>query len=416
MKTNKYRLLWLIPTALALIIAITLALLPGSEDSAAAFGLVARAASPDDITDAAEALPDALYPLFEGTAAELLGGGKNTVYSPISSYISLAMTAQCARGDSRQQILDAAGCKTADELARHTGELWRSLYFSGSAVASSLWVNSGAGLKGDVLRALTDDCYASVYRGDLNSDETLAELKAWLKDNTGDDLHALTDDIEMPATSGLALLNALEFEQKWAEPFYTDDIWQNEFYTQNGSVTADFMHTTAQLGYSDFDGFSSVVKDFADGSSLCVLLPDEGVSVEELLSDSTALYRAAYKGDYEKRRVALSLPKFSITDSHDMAACYKALGITDVYDESKADLTALSDDLAGYWIGSSMQGAAVTVDENGAKASAFGMEVGVAKGEAPDTVYFSADRPFVFVIFSKTSLPMFVGAVYDPTE
>ena len=88
------------------------------------------------------------------------------------------------------------------------------------------------------------------------------------------------------------------------------------------------------------------------------------------------------------------------------------MGVTDAFDESKADFSPLSDEaavLAGV-----MQAARVKVDEDGVEGAAYTEAIVDLKcAEAPGAkpVEMCLDRPFVFVVATSDGIPLFVGTV-----
>jgi serine protease inhibitor len=58
-------------------------------------------------------------------------------------------------------------------------------------------------------------------------------------------------------------------------------------------------------------------------------------------------------------------------------------------------------------------GAGVSMDEEGAKASAFTVD-SISGLLPPDEIVFALDRPFMFIITGIDGLPLFVGIVNQP--
>lgn len=54
--------------------------------------------------------------------------GENTIYSPLSLWSALAMLAQCAGGESRQQVLSALGSDGLETLREQVAQVWQGLY------------------------------------------------------------------------------------------------------------------------------------------------------------------------------------------------------------------------------------------------------------------------------------------------
>ena len=103
------------------------------------------------------------------------------------------------------------------------------------------------------------------------------------------------------------------------------------------------------------------------------------------------------------------MPKFDVSSSLDLRKNLRQLGVTDVFDDAKADFSPTFNSPA--YVSMIQHSARVTVDEEGCTAAAFTV-IGADTSAAPeDTVDFVLDRPFIFVITADDSTPLFVGIV-----
>lgn len=142
------------------------------------------------------------------------------------------------------------------------------------------------------------------------------------------------------------------------------------------------------------------------------ILPDEGVSVNELLADEEALSFLAASEDWEnktKANVFLSLPKFEVSSSLDLEEPLKRLGVTDCFDETLADFSPLIGETQARVTGAT-HGACVRVDEKGVEGAAFTL-IAMGTTESSKPIGFTVDRPFIFVITGEDGTPMFIGVV-----
>ena len=119
------------------------------------------------------------------------------------------------------------------------------------------------------------------------------------------------------------------------------------------------------------------------------LLPDEGVSPEELLDggDGVDFLFTADKSQWDRQKFALedqSIPKFDVADQFDLGDGLKALGVTDVYDPERADFTPMTTDVDGpITLSMANHAARVVIDEEGCTAAAFTVEA-VGGAAIPD--------------------------------
>ena len=114
-----------------------------------------------------------------------------------------------------------------------------------------------------------------------------------------------------------------------------------------------------------------------------------------------------------EKRVAVSFPQFTLEDSHDLNPILQDMGITDVFDETKADLTGISPS-PNLYLSKVVHKTFVEVDENGTQAVAASGAVGLEMS-SPSWETFNANHPFLFFIrHNKTQTMLFYGRVCSP--
>ena len=149
------------------------------------------------------------------------------------------------------------------------------------------------------------------------------------------------------------------------------------------------------------------------------ILPDEGISPEELLSDNAVMALVCHPEDWKDQKYLVihgAYPKFDVSSQIDLCSGLKKLGITDVFHPKMSDFTPMTEDVKHLFVGEAKHGARVKIDEAGVIAAAYTeMQVWLGAPLPPkDEIDFIVDRPFLFVITSKDSLPLFVGIVHQP--
>lgn len=353
--------------------------------------------------------------------------GKNRVCSPLNIYMALSMLAQLTGGESQEQILSLLGSDSMSSLRQQAGNVWNCNYRDDGALtsilASSLWLNQDVKFNQGTMDILARDFYASSYRGEMGSKQFNKAIQSWLNEQTGGLLEEQAGNIELDSDTILALATTVYFKAKWHGGFSKDKTSLQTFHTPTGDVKADFM--CQQDGQSYFRGnkFAAVSQPFEQGGDMWFLLPDEGVTPEELLSDKEALefLFTSEKYEWEQQKYLLvnkSIPKFDVSSQLDLKDGLKALGITDIFDPLQSDFTPMTTDVDVPIILSRADHAArVVIDEEGCTAAAFTVMAANAAGiPLNEEVDFVLDRPFLFCITGDSGLPLFVGIVNYPAE
>jgi len=368
-----------------------------------------------------------LQSFFARSAQAFLAGeaGENRVYSPLNVYMALGMLAQLTGGESREQILTLLGSGSMDELRAQSSDVWNANYRDDGAVtsilASSLWLNQDVKFNRNTMKILARDFYASSYRGEMGTEEFDQALQSWLNEQTGGLLEEQAGNIQMDRDVILALATTLCFKATWDSEFSEEETVPQTFHTPAGDAETDFMHQRKYQSYYRGDRFAAVSQSFTWSGSMWFLLPDEGVTPEELLSDSEAMdfLFATNKKQWEQQEgifVNKAIPKFDVSSQFDLREGLQALGVTDVFDPLCSDFTPMTTDVKDPIVLSQADHAArVVIDEEGCTAAALTVLkfVPTSLMISPE-VDFVLDRPFLFCITGDSGLPLFVGIVNHP--
>ena len=367
-----------------------------------------------------------LEAFFTDSAAEVLNGAgeENRVYSPLNTYLALAMLAELTDGESRAQILSLLGQDSIDALRTRANRIWNANYrddgFSKCIPAGSVWLNESYPLKEAPLKTLAESYYSSSFQGEMGSRDYLKCMRGWLSEATGGMLDEQAGDLTMEPNDALLLLTTLFYEAAWGEEFLAENNEQGVFHAPGGDVPAEYMFRSEYGFYYYGERFSAVEKILVDSSRMWFILPDEGVGMDELLSDEEyrKFVRITMQPDvfWEKSRnvtINLRLPKFDVSSGMDLADTLRALGVTDCFDPERADFTPLSGQT--LWVGSVQHDARLTVDEQGVRAAAYTGISLKAEAEPPEEeVDFTLDRPFLFLLVSADDVPLYTGVVNQP--
>lgn len=352
--------------------------------------------------------------------------GENRVYSPLNVYMALSMLAQLTGGESREQILALLGSDSMEDLRRQAGDVWNSNYRDDGALtsilANSLWLNRDVEFNRDTMDILARDFYASSYRGKMGSGQFNRALQSWLNEQTGGLLKEQAGNIGMDSDTILALASTVYFRAKWSSEFSKQDTTPQTFHTPSGDMETEFMHQRDDQTYYWGDNFTSISQEFKQGGSMWFLLPDEGISPEELLSDSQAMDFLFDTDRYEWENqkflfVNKSIPRFDVVSQFDLKEGLQTLGVTHVFDPAQSDFTPMTTDVgAPVVLSQTSHAARVVIDEEGCTATAFTVMAGSGAAAPPDDeVDFVLDRPFLFCITGDSGLPLFVGIVNYPS-
>lgn len=346
--------------------------------------------------------------------------GENSAYSPINIYLLLGMLAESTDGASRAQILSLAGAESIEDIRARSKALWNALYFNSDdeklVLGASVWLDAKAKnvYNEETLARLASDYYASSFAGEMGSAEYNKEFRGWFNKMTDGMLKDRVEELELNDDTIIALATTICFINQWANPFDESDTTEEVFHAATGDVKAKFMHETAVGLYYRGERFTAVYK-YLRNSRMWMILPDEGVSVDEILDDPELEKLLDYRKDnMTEAMIHLGVPKFDVVGDTDLLETLPKLGVTDIFNLN-ADFSPLLNG-SGSFVSEAKHSARVQIDEKGVKAAAFA-EVQLSRGILPTPdgeLYITLDRPFLFMVTGLGETPLFAGVVEKP--
>lgn len=364
---------------------------------------------------------------YRRTMAAFLAGeaGENRVYSPLNVYMALSMLAEAADGNSRRQILDLLGQSSLSALRQKNAALWNGVYLDDGAVlsrlANSLWLAEGERWQydSDTANLLAKHYYASVFKGKMGDPAYDAALQKWINDQTDNLLTEQAADLKFDPDTALALVSTICFRAKWVDEFNPEATVDGKFHAAAGDVDCRYMKQGG-YGFAYYGNrFTAISKGLDDGAyQMIFFLPDEGVSVDQLLTDGQVM---EVLEEFDRSSIAkylnirMTIPQFDVASDRDLVAGLQTLGVTDVFDTQKGDFSGiLNPQTEPMYVSKVDHAARVTIDEEGVTAAAYTVELLAGAGAPQETLDFVVDRPFMFAITGPGDTLLFTGIVEQP--
>ncbi len=386
---------------------------------APAFGDVEAKQSIREDNRVSQAALDAMEQFSMHTASRILSEEKgNTLYSPYSLYIALALAASGAEGATQKEMLSLLGGNSPGNISRlaaDTGKLIRLLHTDNEIgrlkTASSLWIQQGNSFKKKYESLVSSSFYASMYNVDFAQKETAEKMGEWVREHTGGQI---SPSIQPDSQQVMAILNTLDFKDEWSDAFDESQTVQGVFYPEEGGrVNATFMSRNYYTAdYTKGDRFASATLRLKNGGAMTFVLPDKGVSVKELVATpekTRALLPASGKTAY---KLELKVPKFDYSSELELVKALQAVGMkTPFTDQAKFSL--MSD--TPVFISQITQNTHIAIDEKGVEAAAF-TQLLMASGGLPagGPAELILDRPFLYSITAANGTVLFTGICRMP--
>lgn len=368
---------------------------------------------------------------FRGT---LLSEKKeNTACSPVNLYFIMAMLTEMTSGETQEELLEALGQSAVQTVREQSRKIWNIVYedteISKCILGNSLWLNKNISYQPDVLETVADNYYASTYQGEMGTASMDKTIQDWVNKMTGNVLEEQAKGITTSKNTAAVLLSSANFYAQWGTPFPEKNTKKAVFYNADGSkVNCDFMKRTVMGSYIyRRDDFTAVPISFEESKEMWIFLPNEGVSVDNLLEEDMGevlqIVSDTTSKEGEWAEVTIKLPKFQIdTGEVDLIPAMKEMGVESLFHEGDADFSQLVGDTGQeqhtIYANKAVQASKVGVDENGCSVASY-TEVELRDGSAlPEKKYtMNCNRPFLFVIGDiYYGIPVFAGVVNEMTE
>ena len=341
---------------------------------------------------------------------------QSKVISPLSVSYLMGMLANGADGDTQKEILAALG--VGNVTLQTLNESYRALLNSTATadkqttinIANYIAADKHFSLKSDFRNTVGKMYDAGVESLDFSSSKAVDKINQWCSKQTNGMIPKIVD--QLSASDVAVLMNAIYFEGTWETPFEKELTKEENFrgYTRD-IKRVQMMHQEDNFSYLSNNTFEAVTLPYGNRTyNMTVLLPKEGVSIEEMMKQLDAQKIGSLYRDMEKCVVDLKLPKFTTSTEVVLNDAISKLGAPSVF-TGAANFKNMSD--ASIFISKMLQKAKIEVSEEGTKAAAItaGMVAMTALNpDEPRHVKFHANRPFVYIITERqTGAIFFIG-------
>ena len=355
--------------------------------------------------------------LFEKTAKM-----QSTVISPISVSYLMAMLANGANGQTKADIMKALQLEEKDlddmnalykMMIQRCGNTDKGTTLN---IANYFAMNKEVKLEDAYANKMKNIYNAGIESLDFTSQKTTAHINNWCKKNTNGMIPSIIDKVD--ANASAYIMNAIFFNGTWADKFSKSQTKNDNFrgYTRDIAMVP-MMHKSDKLLYWGNDMYTAVRIPYSNSSyTMTVMLPNEGVSIDEMLKTMENADLTAWRQDAEQCIVDLKLPRFTTEADVTLNNIISELGAANIFN-SNADFTNIAK--SNIFVSQMFQKAKIEVSEEGTKAAAVTaaiMTMSALPTEEPKHVTFHANRPFVYMITEANTNAIFFMGQYTGKE
>ena len=342
----------------------------------------------------------------------------NFMISPYSLNSTLAMLWNGAKGDTKAEIETVMGFDNEDSdiVNGYFKKVGNALLeidpLTKLAIANSIWYKKDAILKSDFKESIEKWHNAEIKGVDFSLPTTKNEMNQWCSDNTNNLINNVIE--ETNASDLIYLMNALYFKGQWMQDyeFKESNTRLLEFTLEDESkTTVPIMNQRNHLRQVENEVFTGVSLPFGNNAfSMRLFLPQEGVSLNEMVSELATPGYQASNGEWEIGAINLFMPKFKIAYKHSYNDVLTKMGMEKTF-SGEGDYSGAFEGL-DMSVSNVEQHTFLEVNEKGAEAAAVTVVNGTTAPLFRAVVF---NRPFVFQIReNSTGCVLFMGRVGNP--
>lgn len=359
------------------------------------------------------------FELFQKVNASL-DEPKNTMISPMSVSLALAMVYNGTDGDTKKQMEDMLhkSGMTPDEINENYKELVAALSSHDPkvelAISNAIFYKNTFPVKNEFITTNQNYYNADVAGLDFSqTTETMNKVNGWVNTNTKGKIEKILDQVSPDDI--MYLLNAIYFNGEWQYRFNSKETTNMPFTKEDNQVVqAPTMTIENKFNYFSNQTFQMLEIPYGSGKySMLVFLPASGKTTNDVISLLNPGNMTDWLSKMTEQNRKLYLPKFEFKFDQSLVDVLKALGMTDAF-SSNANFSGIADG-GNLEISEVMHKTYIKVDERGTEAAAVTAVIFTNTAAHNDS--FRIDHPFVFAIREKdTNAILFVGKVMNPTQ
>ncbi|XP_032740128.1 serpin B6-like [Rattus rattus] len=376
-------------------------------------------------------------PLLEANATfalkvlRVLGedSSKNVFFSPLSMFSSLSMILLGANGTTASQIskiLSLYNCNGSGggDVHQHFQSLLTEVNKSDRRhmlkTSNSVFVEDSF----EILASFKDSC-RKFYEAEIENmdfkgapEQSRQHINTWVAKKTEDVIRELLSPGTVNSNTQLVLMNSFYFKGIWEKPFNKEDTREMPFkVSKNEKKIVQMMFNKSNFRTYYVEDISTtliLLPYLGNQLSITIMLPDEYVELRTVENQITyeKLIEWTRLENTQEEEVEIFLPRFKLEESYDMKDVLCKLGMTDAFEDGRADFSGISSK-PGLFLSKVVHKSVVEVNEEDTETAAPTEIVTMGSPLSPQCLV--ADHPFLFLIQDDRSKAiLFLGRFSSP--
>uniref|UniRef100_A0A673NC29 Leukocyte elastase inhibitor-like n=1 Tax=Sinocyclocheilus rhinocerous TaxID=307959 RepID=A0A673NC29_9TELE len=341
----------------------------------------------------------------------------NMFFSPLSISAALSMVYLGARGDTAKEMEKVLSFSSVSDVHSHFETLTSTINSPSASyilkLANRLYGEKTFGFLPEYLDSTLKLYHAELQAVDFigASDESRQLINKWVEEQTENKIKDLLQPGVINGLTRLVLVNAIYFKGTWMHTFEALNTREMPFkINQNEHRPVQMMYQKEMFPFRYIPEYELQVLELPYKQEELSIKSADGyeLTLDKLL-DWTKRDKMAMRMD-----IGVHLPKFKLEVESSLSEVLQEMGMSSVFQETKADLTGMSSQ-CGLFISAVIHKAFVEVNEEGTEAAAATAVI-VECDCYVQFQSFTADHPFLFFIrHNPTNSIHFLGRFRGPS-
>ncbi|CAG2190119.1 AT3 [Mytilus edulis] len=340
--------------------------------------------------------------------------------SPYSITAAFLLLMVGASGRSKQQISSALfqnSIFSEEEKLRYHKSLNSYIIHQAGvnvslASANRLFVNNQFTVLQNVREKAKQYFGADISLKDFTTPKASALImNRWVSKQTNGKIKDLIKEEWIDSNMVMFIINAIYFKATWEKQFSPKNTRKGKFYLPfKKTIEVDMMNIRTAVPYFKGRDFSAIALPFRGGNfDMVFILPDEKVGLQNIETKITPKFLKTISSGFKRRFSSITIPKFKLQSEFDLKVELPKLGVTEIFDELKANFTNLIvERTPNLFVKVAVHKAVFNLNEAGVEGAA-GTVFGIGS-KSGGGLEFTANRPFLFYVRDvKSGLILFIG-------
>ncbi|XP_026984446.1 serpin B6-like [Sagmatias obliquidens] len=349
-------------------------------------------------------------------------------FSPISIPSALAMVFMGAKGNTVAQMSQALSLSKSSSGGGDVHQGFQNLLTEVNRTSTQYLLRTVNRLFAEktygFLPSFKDSC-RKFYQAETEeldfisaAEESRKHISTWVAQRTEGKITDLLSPNSVDPMTCLFLVNAIYFKGNWKNQFNKQHTKQSLFKVSKNvekAVQMIFRKSTFKMTYIGEIFTKILVLPYIGRElNMIIMLSNENTDLKTVAKDlAYEKFIEWTRPDLMEEEVEVSLPRFKLGKSYGMEGVLRTLGVTDAFEDTRADFSAMSAQ-RDLRLSQVIHKTFVEVDEEGTEAATATAAVLMLRCTRI-TPRFRAEHPFlIFIQHSKTSGLLFCGRLSSP--